>query len=660
MAVDSQSARQDQMAQNLGHFLAQRMSHHNASRSFAPLAPGPPRVVAPQSSMAVSKPKKNSTACLACKAAKRKCSGPPSPCKACVSAGAENDCHFDPSKDLRRRVAVNRTIQELTDHKDLLESVLSTLRSADMDKVNELVMLVRSNGSLNEIAHAVGSPVTRFTDSKVLSAASLSLSEAMDQHLNSGLIAQLQSRRNSDIESATSCSEQDKPKFSPQTAFDPYARVTLENLCDVPLLQVPAKPWTEITDDNDLVSHLVSLYFTWDHPCVQFLDQKKFLEHMRRGVLDSEFCSPLLVNSILSMASTYSDRADVFSDPEDTFSRGQKFLSEAERLFRAEEGAPRLTTVQALLLMCYVLSCQGKANLSWQTLAIAIQMGRDLGLFGQRNGRQLEEVQSQEILEVHNITAWSIFSLNLQMSTKLQRDHSLVQPANGLEVGGDNDCDWTPYPRSNQVTFATLPACLPQIRRGLSNLTQIQIHIHGIMNEEHMFGDFSVLLGKAEGPYSRLQEWLATWPDTSKFGKEPIPQLLILRLQCLQAVTNLLELLIERDSKASVAHQLRQQWREYMDEMSRCLRLYRTSYGLRHIPSQLVAVVKSGLHALLYQLEEAVEARDVFIELSRLAIGLSQRFKPIANSVSTIISLSQCGTANLPPEAIAILHGFEN
>jgi hypothetical protein len=51
---------------------------------------------------------------------------------------------------------------------------------------------------------------------------------------------------------------------------------------------------------------------------------------------------------------TYSDRPGAFSDPEDTFSRGQHFLLEAERLFRAEEGAPRLTTVQALLLMSCV------------------------------------------------------------------------------------------------------------------------------------------------------------------------------------------------------------------------------------------------------------------------------------------------------------------
>ena len=51
---------------------------------------------------------------------------------------------------------------------------------------------------------------------------------------------------------------------------------------------------------------------------------------------------------------TYSDRPGVFSDLENTFSRGQNFFAEAERLLRAEEGAPRLTTVHALLLMCCV------------------------------------------------------------------------------------------------------------------------------------------------------------------------------------------------------------------------------------------------------------------------------------------------------------------
>lgn len=50
-----------------------KMSHHD--KQFPPLAPGPPRTFARQSAMAVSRPKKNSTACLPCKSAKRKVSG---------------------------------------------------------------------------------------------------------------------------------------------------------------------------------------------------------------------------------------------------------------------------------------------------------------------------------------------------------------------------------------------------------------------------------------------------------------------------------------------------------------------------------------------------------------------------------------------------------
>jgi hypothetical protein len=73
-------------------------------------------------------------------------------------------------------------------------------------------------------------------------------------------------------------------------------------LCDDAPCSVPAKPWTNITEDSDLVSHLVSLYFAWDWPLNAFLDQEVFLRHMARGALGSEFCSPFLVNAVLSNA----------------------------------------------------------------------------------------------------------------------------------------------------------------------------------------------------------------------------------------------------------------------------------------------------------------------------------------------------------------------
>lgn len=78
----------------------------------------------------------------------------------------------------------------------------------------------------------------------------------------------------------------------------------LHYLCDEAPIKVPAKPWTSVTDDDDLVSHLVSLYFAWDYPVHAFLDQEVFLKSMGApGALgEGEFCSAFLVNALLSNA----------------------------------------------------------------------------------------------------------------------------------------------------------------------------------------------------------------------------------------------------------------------------------------------------------------------------------------------------------------------
>lgn len=321
-----------------------RMTQHGNPK-FPPLAPGPPRIFAPQSSMAVSRPKKNSTACLACKTAKRKvsisighshtvaaldleveayrwrpclsqCSGPPSPCKACINAGSESDCHFDPSRDLRRKVAVKRTIQELTDYKDVFFSLVTTIRTGQMDEVEEVIALIRNrNGSIEDIAHSLGHRESRFSDPRTLATASqLTVSEDGDHEppLTEPLEVRLQQASEAEMISSPEEPLHFEPPSSAKTAFDPYARVSLESLCDIPLFRVPAKPWTDVTGDSELVSHLVSLYFTWDHPCAQFVDQGMFLQHMGQGDLHSEVCTPLLVNSLLAMASVRTFRSPLF------------------------------------------------------------------------------------------------------------------------------------------------------------------------------------------------------------------------------------------------------------------------------------------------------------------------------------------------------------
>lgn len=82
----------------------------------------------------------------------------------------------------------------------------------------------------------------------------------------------------------------------------PSIYMDVRRLTDMPLFEVPAKPWTSVTDDDAFVSHLISLYFTWQQPTFRWIDRDLFLADMKTGKLSSRFCSPLLVNILLTVA----------------------------------------------------------------------------------------------------------------------------------------------------------------------------------------------------------------------------------------------------------------------------------------------------------------------------------------------------------------------
>lgn len=92
------------------------------------------------------------------------------------------------------------------------------------------------------------------------------------------------------------------PTSATEFARSRRAVLSINALCDTPTIRVCAAPWTSVTDDNDLVSHLVSVYFTWYHPAYPCVIQDLFVDAMNSKKLGTTFCCPLLVNSILAIA----------------------------------------------------------------------------------------------------------------------------------------------------------------------------------------------------------------------------------------------------------------------------------------------------------------------------------------------------------------------
>lgn len=128
------------------------MSSSPKGRLLKPAKEGQPSQTQP-----VSKKRKPggriSAACEACKKRKTKCTGGPPPCQLCESLGTE--CVIDLSLDMRRRAALQRTIDESKTYQDTLNGLVECIRDGASQPLDQLFDYIRTGASLQAIGSAI-------------------------------------------------------------------------------------------------------------------------------------------------------------------------------------------------------------------------------------------------------------------------------------------------------------------------------------------------------------------------------------------------------------------------------------------------------------------------------------------------------------------------
>jgi hypothetical protein len=81
----------------------------------------------------------------------------------------------------------------------------------------------------------------------------------------------------------------------------------ISNILQIYVIAVPSKPWTTISDDDEFISHLIQLYFTWETPVYDLVQEDVFIADMKSGNENSPYCSSLLVNAMLAIACVSTD-----------------------------------------------------------------------------------------------------------------------------------------------------------------------------------------------------------------------------------------------------------------------------------------------------------------------------------------------------------------
>jgi hypothetical protein len=354
-----------------------------------------------------------STACIACRRRKSKCDGNLPACAACSSV-YNTECVYDPNSDHRRKGVYKKDIDKLKTRNSTLEVLIQAILNLPDDDVPPLIQQIRTCESLDAVAEGIlakeaGIDLSdeeiedSYMDEEHTGTFEGQLSGKMGQlHLEEGSTRYLGGTSNLIYLS------QDNDEYGYGGAVG-SAELYLSK-------EEAILSWTNTTQDPELVTHLLNMYFTWHYTYFTTLSKTAFYRDLMLGMPPSgvrKYCTPLLVNAMLALGCHFTSWPGSREDKDNSATAGDHFFKEAKRLIMAndEHEHPRLTTVQALALMSVREAGCGREAKGWVYSGMSFRMACDLGLnldSGTLSG-SLESGLTDEEIDARRITFWGCF-----------------------------------------------------------------------------------------------------------------------------------------------------------------------------------------------------------------------------------------------------------
>ncbi|PLB53597.1 pathway-specific regulatory protein [Aspergillus steynii IBT 23096] len=296
--------------------------------------------------------------------------------------------------------------------------------------------------------------------------------------------------------------------------------------------RMPARPWTSVTNDDDLVSHLVSLYFTWDYPFYAFVDRNVLVKHLTLGNVSSDFCSQFLVNALLANACHYSQYySEAYTVPGDIRTMGTQFLAEAEQhmqMHQFESGTDvRLASVQATLLLYERYSMSGEDDHGYSMLHRATEMAEALGIINSPQLNLDQSRMSEDMIASVKRTAWGLFQIDTVVHANFLRPSRVfkvsVSPINREET--DETDVWTPYP----ISQSPRPSWMSQY---FDEACRLSVIARDMSRGTHSHSEPDLdLRPQKQALYARLRRWEEELPAAFAPAQRPASHIILLRMR---------------------------------------------------------------------------------------------------------------------------------
>ena len=351
-----------------------------------------------------------STACIACRRRKSKCDGNVPKCAACASVYL-TECEYAPHTDHRRKGVYKKDIANLKTRNSTLQTLIQAILNYDEEEVPELVRQIRTSENLEDLADQIIAKEkgeierVQSPDSPIYPDETSNEDQQFETEL-SGKMGDLVLEGSVKFVGGTSnlIWLPDSDIHGLQTSHG-VARREIAGTQEEAILG-----WTTVTQDRELILHLLNMYFCWHYAYFTTLSKELFYRDFLQGK-ESEFCSSLLVNVMLCLGCHFTSRIAARAHPEDSASMGDHYFKEAKRILYENEEymVARMCTVQALALMSVREAGCGREGRGWVFSGMSFRMASDLGLNVDAPAMSEKSTLKEEEVDARRITLLGIF-----------------------------------------------------------------------------------------------------------------------------------------------------------------------------------------------------------------------------------------------------------
>ncbi|KAL4935617.1 hypothetical protein BDV06DRAFT_206638 [Aspergillus oleicola] len=609
-----------------------------------PLAPTDPGVLRTDPPRPLMRRTKASNACTACKRRKTKC---------IVHAGSENcvkctaeksECVFDATTDQRRHVGQKRKVEDLEQERDILLELLDALRDSPNNQSMQLLNLIRSNTSMQEIKLFMDHELFRRIERTP---------ELLEIQQTVAQPAESESDANS-----TGSGNGSRPSTGPEPSASrlrhTHSVMDIKRLTDTPVFRVPAKPWTSVTDDDEFVSHLVSLWFTWSQPFYNWVDREVFLADMKSGNINSGFCSPFLVNCILCEACFHSDYPEAYETPGDIDSKGVHFYNEARKHYEKIEGKLSITAIQGCGVLFVYMAAMGRDHVGWWYLG---QLAHMVEEFAAKHSKSKSNSNNTDYRADRAISTaiWGVYNLTATASISLMKPLAISSPPQSHPTPLCNLESWSPYPYQNNPTSDTEMGPINShtlcILNAFSDFSSLTIYANSKVFKDSPSYSRRELSRIVNGITEKLDTWRAGLPSCISLQHASVPQALSLHM-VYHTVIIMLWGLLKKESSADTetednnANDLakdptaplkdppaslispftaREKCISHALSIASILQTHRNKWSMNYISPTTIHWVSMSLFTLLEDLDSPL-SRKAFIDLCVIARAFSRKW----------------------------------